>query len=127
MLFFLFKQKSAYEMRISDWSSDVCSSDLPQMFLTLKEAPWPFCDASSRSRSATRASSELSVPVTWSTTRTRSSRAASGGSRPSTPTRSEARRVGMCGQVRVDVGGSRVSNQYNESSTTANPKQPKDQ
>src|SRR3546814_20582934 len=27
-LFFLFKQKTAYEMRISDWSSDVCSSDL---------------------------------------------------------------------------------------------------
>src|SRR3546814_5273441 len=28
MLFFFFKQKAAYEMRISDWSSDVCSSDL---------------------------------------------------------------------------------------------------
>src|SRR3546814_5423210 len=27
-LLFLFKQKTAYEMRISDWSSDVCSSDL---------------------------------------------------------------------------------------------------
>src|SRR3546814_12903199 len=27
-MFFLFKQKTAYEMRISDWSSDVCSSDL---------------------------------------------------------------------------------------------------
>src|SRR3546814_1899912 len=27
-LFFCFKQKTAYEMRISDWSSDVCSSDL---------------------------------------------------------------------------------------------------
>src|SRR3546814_5117767 len=27
-VFFLFKQKTAYEMRISDWSSDVCSSDL---------------------------------------------------------------------------------------------------
>src|SRR3546814_20941279 len=26
--FFFFKQKTAYEMRISDWSSDVCSSDL---------------------------------------------------------------------------------------------------
>src|SRR3546814_2686898 len=26
--FFVFKQKTAYEMRISDWSSDVCSSDL---------------------------------------------------------------------------------------------------
>src|SRR3546814_9409069 len=31
MLFvFFFKQKTAYEMRISDWSSDVCSSDLPE-------------------------------------------------------------------------------------------------
>src|SRR3546814_10750362 len=29
VLFFFFKQKTAYEMRISDWSSDVCSSDLP--------------------------------------------------------------------------------------------------
>src|SRR3546814_1379963 len=28
MFFFFFKQKTAYEMRISDWSSDVCSSDL---------------------------------------------------------------------------------------------------
>src|SRR3546814_9698782 len=28
MQFFFFKQKTAYEMRISDWSSDVCSSDL---------------------------------------------------------------------------------------------------
>src|SRR3546814_7491409 len=29
LLCFFFKQKTAYEMRISDWSSDVCSSDLP--------------------------------------------------------------------------------------------------
>src|SRR3546814_8452447 len=29
LFFFCFKQKTAYEMRISDWSSDVCSSDLP--------------------------------------------------------------------------------------------------
>src|SRR3546814_3584878 len=28
-IFLFFKQKTAYEMRISDWSSDVCSSDLP--------------------------------------------------------------------------------------------------
>src|SRR3546814_5186732 len=39
LFFFFFKQKTAYEMRISDWSSDVCSSDLywPQIisgFLT---------------------------------------------------------------------------------------------
>src|SRR3546814_9092564 len=30
LYFFFFKQKTAYEMRISDWSSDVCSSDLEQ-------------------------------------------------------------------------------------------------
>src|SRR3546814_5507078 len=46
MCIFFFKQKTAYEMRISDWSSDVCSSDLrigrqagvneePATFLTL--------------------------------------------------------------------------------------------
>src|SRR3546814_8650544 len=29
-VFFFFKQKTAYEMRISDWSSDVCSSDLAE-------------------------------------------------------------------------------------------------
>src|SRR3546814_19379867 len=31
-VFFFFKQKTAYEMRISDWSSDVCSSDLSMSF-----------------------------------------------------------------------------------------------
>src|SRR3546814_7348674 len=30
--FVFFKQKTAYEMRISDWSSDVCSSDLERVF-----------------------------------------------------------------------------------------------
>src|SRR3546814_9285165 len=35
LCFFFFKQKTAYEMRISDWSSDVCSSDLE--FLELLE------------------------------------------------------------------------------------------
>src|SRR3546814_1171429 len=30
-MIFFFKQKTAYEMRISDWSSDVCSSDLGQV------------------------------------------------------------------------------------------------
>src|SRR3546814_3573095 len=34
-LFFFFKQKTAYEMRISDWSSDVCSSDLNRYCLHL--------------------------------------------------------------------------------------------
>src|SRR3546814_19127258 len=32
-MIFFFKQKTAYEMRISDWSSDVCSSDLVQVMV----------------------------------------------------------------------------------------------
>src|SRR3546814_6609469 len=34
-MFFFFKQKTAYELRISDWSSDVCSSDLQTVQFTL--------------------------------------------------------------------------------------------
>src|SRR3546814_3248436 len=37
MLFFLFNQKTAYEVRISDWSSDVCSSDLPRRGRRLRQ------------------------------------------------------------------------------------------
>src|SRR3546814_9231445 len=33
MLFFFFNQKTAYDMRISDWISDVCSSDYDRMFI----------------------------------------------------------------------------------------------
>src|SRR3546814_15855092 len=44
--FFFFKQKSAYDMRISDWSSDVCSSDLSKNPNRAEErgesAQWPF-------------------------------------------------------------------------------------
>src|SRR3546814_10041770 len=35
VFFFFFKQKTAYEMRISDWSSDVCSSDLADEVVAL--------------------------------------------------------------------------------------------
>src|SRR3546814_12465373 len=35
ILFFFFRQKTAYELRISDWSSDVCSSDLGQIYSLL--------------------------------------------------------------------------------------------
>src|SRR3546814_6525467 len=36
-VFFFFKQKTAYEMRISDWSSDVCSSDLVDLAISRQE------------------------------------------------------------------------------------------
>src|SRR3546814_9595580 len=45
LLFFFFKQKTAYEMRISDWSSDVCSSDL---IIRAGPGPWHWLLLSSR-------------------------------------------------------------------------------
>src|SRR3546814_3321625 len=36
---FFFKQKTAYEMRISDWSSDVCSSDLDDGLIETRRRP----------------------------------------------------------------------------------------
>src|SRR3546814_8298443 len=58
--FFFFKQKTAYEMRISDWSSDVCSSDLatctsrsPPPSCATRSAPrWSSIRLCGRSRSA---------------------------------------------------------------------------
>src|SRR3546814_7192821 len=44
-LFFFFKQKTAYEMRISDWSSDVCSSDLGCGIAVEPENPARMADA----------------------------------------------------------------------------------
>src|SRR3546814_10494602 len=46
LFFFFFKQKTAYEMRISDWSSDVCSSDLDRRWQDIRASggdtfEWP--------------------------------------------------------------------------------------
>src|SRR3546814_4039313 len=74
IFFFFFKQKTAYEMRISDWSSDVCSSDLSQDGYARKylkiggfahtrparsrsgaaASGWPYCSAGTRPRSEER-------------------------------------------------------------------------
>src|SRR3546814_6951547 len=56
--FFFFKQKTAYEMRISDWSSDVCSSDLPATTSATSSSPpstpCRSCASSRRARSEER-------------------------------------------------------------------------
>src|SRR3546814_4788050 len=62
VMFFCFKQKTAYEMRISDWSSDVCSSDLlvrarPSRALLRRPAA---CDEAAR---GARAISKRSEPI----------------------------------------------------------------
>src|SRR3546814_9690805 len=54
-VFFFFKQKTAYEMRISDWSSDVCSSDLWRV------AVW----RPSESVGAKRSHYSLDLPSGW--------------------------------------------------------------
>src|SRR3546814_10469137 len=66
-VFFFGKQKTAYEMRISDWSSDVCSSDLsaergsPTMTVTA-ESPWnPSQSAPKSSFSRSPSSTERSA------------------------------------------------------------------
>src|SRR3546814_5835570 len=41
LVFFFFKQKTAYDMRISDWSSDVCSSDLLHAPKVLRAGAYP--------------------------------------------------------------------------------------
>src|SRR3546814_6771044 len=48
-LFFFFKQKTAYEMRISDWSSDVCSSDLASRVSSRRRFTCPRLDQGSNS------------------------------------------------------------------------------
>src|SRR3546814_4181208 len=56
IVFFFFKQKTAYEMRISDWSSDVCSSDLAALKSQLEGR-----SAADSARNLARAKSELAA------------------------------------------------------------------
>src|SRR3546814_10235078 len=58
---FFFKQKTAYEMRISDWSSDVCSSDLRQSVGPCRDAARRRSRARAR-RTAQRAAAERPAP-----------------------------------------------------------------
>src|SRR3546814_5908796 len=89
LCFFFFKQKTAYEMRISDWSSDVCSSDLPGGHV---EGHWHAFGAGVKR--VMRPARLGSCPIGWPVAR---SRPPTGGPRrhPLWPARrSEERRVG---------------------------------
>src|SRR3546814_20477471 len=54
-----FKQKTAYELRISDWSSDVCSSDLLDFWLGSGTEVWPPAQVSKRWFNSTHKDDEL--------------------------------------------------------------------
>src|SRR3546814_1633903 len=86
MVVFFFKQKTAYEMRISDWSSDVCSSDLRCTASPNSGVWWLQSLRRTTSRRSTSSpSSRLSVVGAWRNDHRRDS---------GTPRRSEERRVG---------------------------------
>src|SRR3546814_19921685 len=84
-VFFFFKQKTAYEMRISDWSSDVCSSDLLSGHVGARH-PAGALDDTRVDEVADAAGALL---------------------------RSEARRVGKECVIRVDLGGRRIIKKKN--------------
>src|SRR3546814_5047456 len=92
--FFFFTHKTAYEVRISYWSSDVCSSDLEQLQLpdggdpTLGEAAIPEHKAYEHAEQGHIG-------------------------QPDPGRRSEERRVGNELSVRVDLGGRRIINKKN--------------
>src|SRR3546814_7167148 len=67
MIVFVFKQKTAYEMRISDWSSDVCSSDLDRPEVRVKGWSGRRCTASisSRMRAVVRPVSGVRSVLVW--------------------------------------------------------------
>src|SRR3546814_15998077 len=85
-MFFFFKQKTAYEMRISDWSSDVCSSDLRARELTR---------GIGRDMFEHRAVAQVDVPVVGAADRQ------AVGDRKSVVS-------GKSVSVRVDLGGRRI-------------------
>src|SRR3546814_4571610 len=62
LLLFFSKQKTAYELRISDWSSDVCSSDLLRDAFTPPQPPWPRMTMSLTSSWVTANSSAADTP-----------------------------------------------------------------
>src|SRR3546814_5753009 len=82
-LFFFFKQKTAYEMRISDWSSDVCSSDLVD-----REA------ATAQASRRSRPTSPVRPPQRPHGNRRRHNGSRAAGFCPRRQKRSEERRVG---------------------------------
>src|SRR3546814_12836941 len=95
-MFFFFKQKTAYEMRISDWSSDVCSSDLRSVLsVQLIHIGVAFSTGCGRFLPLCNKNREKLISE---------AKASNGGEKP----KIGRRRVGKECVVRVDLGGRRI-------------------
>src|SRR3546814_6503972 len=90
--FFFFKQKTAYEMRISDWSSDVCSSDLLSTVIG-RTNEWIFAATASKLRCRHQHACNRQPHMCLSHTR-RGCRHHNHNSHVPSNSRSEERRVG---------------------------------
>src|SRR3546814_19465578 len=107
MLRFCFKKKTAYEMRIRDWSSDVCSSDLRRRRFGHSRAPFPAPVAAMKSPIAARLRADAWVAGN----RVRKAWKAPGSSCRTTGTPDRTSVVsGKSWSVRVDFGGRRTIN-----------------
>src|SRR3546814_18655841 len=110
MCLFFYKQKTAYEMRISDWSSDVCSSDLRGLLRAGGSR-----DGDSRAEGE-RFRRGHACPVPHDHARSEPGQGDGEGGLPAqarlvvSPGRTEERRVGKECVVRVELGGQRIIN-----------------
>src|SRR3546814_4897192 len=106
---FCFKQKTAYEMRISDWSSDVCSSDLLGFVPVRKPGKLPVASIGidyALEYGSDRLEMDPDAVLTGQRVVIVDDLIATGGTALA---RSEERRVGKEVSVRVDLGGRRVN------------------
>src|SRR3546814_12654206 len=107
ILFFFFKQTTAYEMRISDWSSDVCSSDLVNSLLSPESMSSSAASRNRCTRFSARVRAESSDRATASSRQLGGASAATSapdalfGDRKSVV-------AGKGVSVRVDLGGCRI-------------------
>src|SRR3546814_11306375 len=119
-LFFFFKQKTAYEMRISDWSSDVCSSDLQ---ISCAATASPGYGANTRRGAHSRADREIK-PCDHSSPALSVHRAACAPGDGSSPGDRKSAVSGKGVAGRVDLGGSRLSKKKKQDVRHTCPLQP---
>src|SRR3546814_3956319 len=95
MCFFFFKQKTAYELRISDWSSDVCSSDLHAMLRPERRKPMQAVTEGDRRKEVRVLLDQIQAHPErdWTKARRRLATLNKLIAKPSRPRRSEKRRV----------------------------------
>src|SRR3546814_20041089 len=124
-VFFFFKQKTAYEVRISDWSSDVCSSDLSssRLMLSATEARNPSVHGRLRNPSTWRR--QVVNPTSNSPPRSSKTQAIrrTGYSAARASAMALDRKSVVSGKsvsVRVDLGGRRILQQKKTKTRTTN-------